>query len=320
MSVALVTRNRPDSLGRTLQSLREQGEQPWEVVVSDDSDDAQAARTAAVAATYGCRYIRGPRRGLYANRNHAALSCTGTHIRTMDDDHEFPAGHMAACSQAIADAPGTVWVIGEYLPQDCQLGTPRYPWQLSPRGFSVPPLDSDSCHGIADGATIYPRSIFDAGIRYFDGFLFGSAYLEFGCLLHWLGYRTRRLRTTHIIHHYDEQTRSFSAAGIVEPSRYFAMLCLALLYEPNLHNTPLCVAQFALELARKGPQTLRWLRLGFQAYLTRRREALAYETSAPCNPNCEVATVDSVRPCEAANAVLRVQARTPNGIGAGGAA
>src|SRR4051794_13593699 len=93
ISVALVTRNRPESLERTLTSLRAQDRQPFEVLVSDDSDDAKATLTRKVAARYGCRYERGPRRGLYANRNAAHALCRGSHIRTMDDDHEFPEHH-----------------------------------------------------------------------------------------------------------------------------------------------------------------------------------------------------------------------------------
>src|SRR3954471_12844764 len=97
ISVALVTRNRPDSLERTLRSLRAQETQPLEVVISDDSDPDQSAESSPVAEEHGCRYEPGPRRGLYANRNAVARLCRGTHIRTMDDDHEFPPGHWAAC-------------------------------------------------------------------------------------------------------------------------------------------------------------------------------------------------------------------------------
>jgi len=39
LSVALVTRNRPESLDRCLASLRAQDTQPFEIAVSDDGDD-----------------------------------------------------------------------------------------------------------------------------------------------------------------------------------------------------------------------------------------------------------------------------------------
>src|SRR5256884_5562045 len=105
ISVALVTRNRPESLERTLRSLRAQDVQPFEVVLSDDSDVEQARRCRELAARYKCRYVSGPQRGLYANRNFSALVCRGTHVRTMDDDHEFPDGHIRACIRAVESRP-----------------------------------------------------------------------------------------------------------------------------------------------------------------------------------------------------------------------
>lgn len=90
LSVALVTRNRVGSLRLTLRSLQQQETPPYEVIVSDDSDNESAAQTQELVQEFGFVYLRGPQRGLYANRNHVALACKGTHIRTMDDDHEFP--------------------------------------------------------------------------------------------------------------------------------------------------------------------------------------------------------------------------------------
>jgi glycosyltransferase involved in cell wall biosynthesis len=209
LSVALVTRNRPSSLERTLQSLRNQTVQPWEVIISDDSDSDQAAEVRGIAVAYQSRYILGPHRGLYANRNHVALACNGTHIRSMDDDHEFPTGHMSECIAAIDRDRTTVWIIGEFLPdQRRQSSCPECPGQLHPRGFSVAPLNPDACWAISDGASIYPREIFDRGLRLAEGIRFGAAYLEFGSRLQFLGYRIRQLRSTYVLHHYEASKRS----------------------------------------------------------------------------------------------------------------
>ncbi|WLT38822.1 glycosyltransferase [Synechocystis sp. B12] len=158
LSVALVTRNRPDSLERCLKSLRDQKVQPFEVVVSDDSDDLYKSSTKEIAQKWGCRYIYGPKRGLYANRNHVALACQGTHIRTMDDDHEFPEQHVEICLNAIRSDPSSIWIIGEYLPTSSIGNVPHpCPGQLHPRGFSFYPKDTQNCWAIADGASIYPK-------------------------------------------------------------------------------------------------------------------------------------------------------------------
>src|SRR6516225_7228710 len=109
LSIALVTRNRPGSLERALLSLRDQDEQPFEVVVSDDSDHEFVSEIKMIAQKFDCRYVRGPHRGLYANRNFAALNCRGTHIRTMDDDHVLPKNHFAECLAAVRQEPDAIW-------------------------------------------------------------------------------------------------------------------------------------------------------------------------------------------------------------------
>src|SRR5579871_6053382 len=111
LSIALLTRQRPDSLRRCLASIRAQEVQPHEIVVADDSDDPSIG--SATAEEFGARHLVGPRRGLYANRNAAALACRGTHVRTMDDDHTLPAGHLALCCDAVARDPQALWTCGE---------------------------------------------------------------------------------------------------------------------------------------------------------------------------------------------------------------
>jgi glycosyltransferase involved in cell wall biosynthesis len=248
LSVALVTRNRPESLERCLKSLRNQKIQPFEVVVSDDSDSTCQGLTKEVAKKWGCRYIEGPKRGLYANRNHVALACQGTHIRTMDDDHEFPQGHIEICLNAIQSDPSSIWIIGEYSPPKVIRSIPHpCPGQLHPRGFSFMPKDSQNFWAIADGASIYPKKIFDSGLRFVEYYKFGASYLEWGSRLYYLGYRIRHLDSTYVIHHFDAQTRSFTDEEMDLSSRFFAMLCHSFLYQSSIKNKCL----FAYEILKQ---------------------------------------------------------------------
>ncbi len=257
MSVALVTRNRPDSLERTLRSLRGQDVQPFEVVVSDDSDPEHLAATREVALAHGARHVPGPKRGLYANRNAVALLCVGTHVRTMDDDHEFPPGHMAACLRAVEARPQTIWIIGECLPGQEQTDLPWVsPGQLHPRGHAVTPPQGEGTWAISDGASIYPREVFDRGLRYSESFRFGAAYLEWGSRLHWLGYEIRHLRETYVVHHLDLDARSFNDVRCNAGSRLFAGLCHSFIYQPSARNRALTVMEFGATVRRRRMQGL----------------------------------------------------------------
>lgn len=267
LSIALVTRNRPESLDRCLKSLRAQNIQPFEVIVSDDSDPNFTAETEAIAKKWNCKYIPGPRRGLYANRNYVALHCQGTHIRTMDDDHEFPEGHFEQCILAIQSDPQSIWIIGEYLPEEKEKQIPPpCPGQLHPRGFSYTPEETQNCWAISDGASIYSREIFNQGIRYIEYFKFGASYLEFGSRLHWLGYRIRHLDNTYIIHHFDRNNRSYINKEINIASRCFAILCHSFIYQKTLKNQCLSLMEIFKQILFKFCLNYQWIKIIISNY------------------------------------------------------
>jgi GT2 family glycosyltransferase len=71
VTLAILTRNRPEDLRRALAAARDVPEPPDDVLVSDDSDDALRAATRELVAQHPqVRYLAGPRRGLGANENH----------------------------------------------------------------------------------------------------------------------------------------------------------------------------------------------------------------------------------------------------------
>jgi glycosyltransferase involved in cell wall biosynthesis len=201
ISVALVTRNRPQSLERCLGSWRRQSISPDEIVVSDDSGDEAAAATEEIARRYGCRYMRGPRRGLYANRNHASLACQGTHIVSADDDHTHPPDYVAVISDLVATDPRRVWIFSERWPGDTDSPL-TCPPELHRSGFGSAPADPSRCAAVADGASVYPRQIFDSGLRYDDTYVFGGLWYLWGKLLANRGWRITFSDRTFVWHHF----------------------------------------------------------------------------------------------------------------------
>ena len=284
VSIALVTRNRPESLGRTLKSLRAQSSQPWEIVLSDDSDDSSKAETTAIAESFECRYLAGPRRGLYANRNHVALACVGTHVRTMDDDHEFPPRHLALVADAVASSPADIWVIPERTKVD-HFQAIHPPSQLGPSGYGYPPVDPDDCWAIADGCTVYPADIFQSRILMMEEWPFGQAYLEFGARLHFLhGRKCRLVNGTHVIHHFEPGLRQAHHRRIEGASAAYAALAFSWRYQPRLGNQFATVFRLGLFLLKRGWfgwQSIRW---GSKVYFENRdRPAIKRGDERPCS-------------------------------------
>ncbi|MCP2045729.1 glycosyltransferase involved in cell wall biosynthesis [Pontibacter sp. HSC-36F09] len=240
-------------MARTLESLDKQKPKPYEVVISDDSDiDSVIALNSALAQKYSYKYVRGPGKGLYANRNFVATQCVGTHIRTMDDDHEFPENHITDCTIAINKEPETIWTIGEFYPSDKIKALPApIAGQLHPRGYSYSPKEMKDYYGISCGATIYPRSVVDRKILNFEMYKFGILYLEYGVRLFKKGYTIKPLDSTFIIHHYDENNRSVNSSDITNSAQVFSMLMLSFYHMKNFKNIFFTSAEIGKNLVLK---------------------------------------------------------------------
>lgn len=234
LSVALLTRNRPQSLATCLASVRSASVQPTEIIVSDDSDPEFQGENEAIAQRWDCHYIQGPRRGLYANRNHAALACTGTHIRTMDDDHRFPPDHFAQCWEAIKADPQAIWTTGErcYFDGVFHCHTERAN-QLCTSGVGLGITNPDDNWGIADGSTIYPRTVFDRGFRMIESFnSYGESFLEFGAYLYAHGFKSRCIPGAYVEHYCDRTVITRRPLGMYV-SRLYASIAFNRYFCPH---------------------------------------------------------------------------------------
>lgn len=198
ISVALVTCNLPDYLNRCLESIRSQSLQPYEIVVSDDSTPEIAPENEEIALKCDCQYIKGPRRGLQANLNNAALACRGTHVRIVNDDHIFPEDHFKIMYNTVKSDPESLWLLGEYYEYPNPQSHLHLPGEVQPRGFHKPITNFDDCFAISGGSAIIPRKIFDKH-RFLEAFGY-VCDLEFGPRLNALGYRIRYCPDTYVIH------------------------------------------------------------------------------------------------------------------------
>ena len=200
LSIALVTRDRPEWLQQCLQSWRAQRVQPFEIVVSDDSCDALQTETRQIAEHFGARWIAGPHRGLYANRNRAFRTARGTHIMSADDDHTHPDGFVATVVGAIESDPEAIWTVSERSP-DRPTDPLLPPGELRSNGTIGPPENAEDSAAIACGSTVYPRKIFESGLYYNETYRFGGIWYLWGHQLRKAGFRIRHCPETFVWHH-----------------------------------------------------------------------------------------------------------------------
>lgn len=104
LTICVCTRNRPEDLEAALQSIDAARPAVAAVVVADDSTDQRTASLVSQRHPH-VDYVRGPRRGLGANRN-AAISCVRTsHIAFIDDDARLNPEFVRIWRVALAGLP-----------------------------------------------------------------------------------------------------------------------------------------------------------------------------------------------------------------------
>jgi GT2 family glycosyltransferase len=200
LSIALVTRNRPQWLAQCLASWRAQEVQPFEIVISDDSDESFRPEIRRIAARYDCRWIAGPRRGLYANRNNAFRAARGTHVMSADDDHTHPRDFVRSVVQTIAMHSATVWTFSE-RPADDSDRPLEVPGELRSNGTVGPAENPDRSAAVACGSTVYPKKVFDSGLCCDESYRFGALWYLWGHELRRAGFRIRHSAGTFVWHH-----------------------------------------------------------------------------------------------------------------------
>lgn len=247
LSVALVTRNRPEILRRCLESWRAQTRQPDELVISDDSDPVHTEATRALAQEFGARHVQGPRRGLYANRNCAAAACTGTHVLTADDDHTHPRDYVESVMRQVESDPKRVWIFGEKYP-DRPDEALLCPAELGDGGAGVAPADPDRCAAIADGSTVYPACVFAQGTVYDETYPFGHLWYLLGWQLRLAGWRISFSPSTHVWHHIESTAERASHREFLR-RQMEANLYVFLVYAVRLRPSPRRIARAFLMLS-----------------------------------------------------------------------
>ncbi len=117
LGILICTMNRPEILRRCLAAIAAGQAMPSEIIVCDDGDDGQQA--ASVCAEYpGVRWLRGPRRGLCANRNLVISAATSDFISLLDDDAVVSPDFVARALPIIACLPPRTIVTGTVIETD----------------------------------------------------------------------------------------------------------------------------------------------------------------------------------------------------------
>jgi len=220
IAICICTRNRPEDVKKALSSVFCLNLAPRQVIVSDDGNEAQAVQTCNICAEFpGVTYLRGPQRGLGANRN-ACLDHLATDIEAIsyiDDDVVVRPDFLSEAANALAMALPKTIITG----RENKNGIDVTPHNCSFWGHQeVPPRDESDYHTIVINTTLFPKDLF-VQARFDEALRYGSEEADMCAQAEALGYQIRFCPAL-VNDHYPSPVNRTEYSKVVEASRLYS--------------------------------------------------------------------------------------------------
>ena len=162
LTTCITTRNDPERLDKCLQAIWNSNIKPYSAIVSDDSPESEMQdKNRQIVENYpGTTYLKGPQRGVNANRNCAVNSVKDTDLIAFVDDDicldpDFIENALKKYEQMSPEERERTFITGDS--RDGQ-GYQSRPTKLSFRGYYTPTTGDPQCVHIH--AAVFPRKFF----------------------------------------------------------------------------------------------------------------------------------------------------------------
>jgi GT2 family glycosyltransferase len=220
IALCICTRNRPEDVVKALSAAACSLLPPAQILVSDDSDEPQADRTrAGCDMASGVTYIRGPRRGLSANRNHCLdhLNPSIEAVAYVDDDVVIRPDFLGKAVEAFRREPPKTIITG----RENKNGADITPHNCSFWGHQeVVPHDENDYHTVVINTTLFPKNLF-VQARFDEALRYGSEEADMCAQAEALGYRIRFCPAL-VNDHYPSPVNRTEYSKVVEASRLYS--------------------------------------------------------------------------------------------------
>lgn len=168
ITIGICTMDRPQWLERALKSIKNSTIPPAEIIVSDDSrQNFNQVLTQKLAEMYEAKYIKGPNKGLSANRNNILRYVKTPFVCFIDDDVELDSHFLEKAINFYKEIKEEKIILTGY---EIQNGKPVTPVNLSFLGFYQEEVKGDM-KSICINSTVFPTicfeyALFDENIFY----------------------------------------------------------------------------------------------------------------------------------------------------------
>lgn len=226
LTIAILTRNRPDFLATALRALAASEVAPDDVIVSDDSAESFVVRNRAlVEAAPLARYTRGPQRGLGANENHIVrcLVPESQWVIFNGDDAHLPPGFIGELHRLLDKYDGQ-----HVVPTGSEVrnGVWVQPQNLSFLGFQNVQYESydsgSTVETVVVQATPFPAAEL-ANLRWLEVSAYGYDEVDMAAKLRRLGWRFAYEPTLWLHHDQAEAGREAYPRSVQVARLYFRL-------------------------------------------------------------------------------------------------
>ncbi len=202
LTIGIITKDRPDFLEKCLENKFKQLTTNVSILISDDSfDEENIRKNKILCKQYKANYIKGPRRGLYANRNNIMNNIKTSHLLTCDDDHLYPKNFIKLIYKEIEKYQDEILVVGEVKNNKPFLINKSMPKFINELGRISENNNPNSIKGISCGSTIYPLNFLNMQIRCDESYLFGRIWYLFALQIQkFTSFNIRFITSTSIKH------------------------------------------------------------------------------------------------------------------------
>ena len=257
ISLCICTRNRHEELRNCLTAIYQGNVHPFEVIVSDDSDEEAPAHS-LTAEFEAAIYQRGPCKGLGPNRNACIRRSTGTHIMFIDDDVRVSPHFFETAYSILQEEDAHTVVTG------CQTDhTETTTYKITPHnvdfwGFQQVAV-RDEYRSIVINATVFPASLFNKAV-FDENVRYGSEEIDMARHAVALGFKIV-FRDSLCVDHFPSPINRMENNKYVEASRLYVSVKAYWQYEHSPLKTIIFIFLAPLQMIGSAARKRDWSRM-----------------------------------------------------------
>ncbi len=235
INLCICTKDRPFELEKCLKSIEKSKTKPSLIIISDDSKDKEnIIKSKKIISNFGkslnIKYVKGPRKGLGANRNNCLkfIEKDADYIHFLDDDALIEPNFYEIMLKKIKENIRNKKII--YTGKEIRNGHIVEPRNLDFFGYFN--IETKKPETFVINATLFPKNLFNK-IKFDELLKYGADETDIALKSKKIGYKVVYIKDAFVIHNHSKIGRKENEK-YVNFSRSYVMLKRYAIFEKNI--------------------------------------------------------------------------------------